>query len=358
MARTSAHVANMAGRPDRRADGLVHVFFFEAMTDESSVFASEKDMWSPTYPAILLIARDLFCCLSAQMRPKYNRIIPFMPELPEVEVTRLSFADRIEGALIESIHMGKPLRWPIGCDVDELVGWRVGEVSRRGKYLWITLFAPDLSRSKQRSGGLLVHLGMSGSLAFSHRLPPAGVHDHFEMITSKGTLRLTDPRRFGAVVWGPSLDQGVPAKLLAGLGLEPFDPNLDGAYLHERLQGRKVSIKQALLAGDIVVGAGNIYACEALFRAGIDPRLQAGRLSKPRSERLVREVQGVLSQALAMGGSSLKDFKDAHGSQGHFQLSTNVYGREGQPCRICQTPIKRVTQGQRSTFYCPSCQKR
>lgn len=276
-----------------------------------------------------------------------------MPELPEVEVTRQSFADRIAGARIESIHMGKPLRWPIGCDVDELVGWQVGTVSRRGKYLWIALAGPGA-----RVGGLLVHLGMSGSLAFSHRLPPAGTHDHFEMITSQGTLRLTDPRRFGAVVWGPALDQGVPAKLLAGLGLEPFDANLDGAYMHARLKGRKVSIKQALLAGDIVVGAGNIYACEALFRAGIDPRLQAGRLSRPRSERLVREVQGVLSQALAMGGSSLKDFKDAHGSQGHFQLSTHVYGREGLPCRVCSTAVKRLTQGQRSTFYCPSCQKK
>ena len=276
-----------------------------------------------------------------------------MPELPEVEVTRQSFANRIDGARIESIHMGKPLRWPIDCDVDGLVGWQVGEVSRRGKYLWITLRGAD-----ERSGGLLVHLGMSGSLAFSQRLPPAGAHDHFEMITDKGTLRLTDPRRFGAVVWGAALDQGVPAKLLAGLGLEPFDPTLDGAYMHTRLKGRKVSIKQALLAGDIVVGAGNIYACEALFRAGIDPRLPAGRLSGPRSERLVREVQGVLSQALAMGGSSLKDFKDAHGSQGHFQLSTHVYGREGQPCRTCTTPIKRLTQGQRSTFFCPSCQKK
>ncbi|MBI5926197.1 MAG: bifunctional DNA-formamidopyrimidine glycosylase/DNA-(apurinic or apyrimidinic site) lyase [Aquabacterium sp.] len=276
-----------------------------------------------------------------------------MPELPEVEVTRQSFADRIAGAHIESIHMGKPLRWPVGHDVDTLTGWRVGEVLRRGKYLWL-----PLSNSKGRQGGLLIHLGMSGSLAFGHQLAPTGIHDHFEMITNRGTLRLTDPRRFGAVIWGESMQSGVPGKLLAGLGLEPFDVELTGAYLHERLKGRKVAIKQALLVGDIVVGAGNIYACEALFRAGIDPRLAAGKLSKPRCEKLVQEIQGVLRQAVALGGSSLKDFKNAHGAQGHFQLSTQVYGRESQPCRICSTPIKRITQGQRSTFFCPSCQKR
>lgn len=279
--------------------------------------------------------------------------MPFMPELPEVEVTRQSLSDRIAGAQVQGVHMGKPLRWPVGHDVEALVGWCVGEMQRRGKYLWMPLLGP---RGEQ--GGLLVHLGMSGSLGFAERLPPAGPHDHFEMQTSRGTLRLTDPRRFGAVVWGESLDQGVPARLLAGLGPEPFDPALTGASMHAQLQGRRVSIKQALLAGDVVVGAGNIYACEALFRAGIDPRLAAGRLSRPRCERLLAEVRAVLGQAIAMGGSSLRDFKDAHGSQGHFQLATQVYGREGQACRACATPIKRVTQGQRSSFFCPICQKR
>lgn len=276
-----------------------------------------------------------------------------MPELPEVEVTRRSFADRIEGAYVRSVHLGKPLRWPVGHDVDALHGWRVGKVLRRGKYLWLPMSGPDGAQ-----GGLLVHLGMSGSLAFSRRLPPAGVHDHFEMVTDQGSLRLTDPRRFGAVVWGPSMHEGMPGRLLAGLGLEPFDEAMSGAYLHERLKGRSVAIKQALLAGDVVVGAGNIYACEALFRSGIDPRLPAQRLSKPRCDKLAREVQQVLQQAIALGGSSLKDFKDAQGSQGHFQLTTQVYGREGQPCRVCGTPIRRILQGQRATFYCPSCQKR
>lgn len=276
-----------------------------------------------------------------------------MPELPEVEVTRLSFADRIEGAEVLALHLGKPLRWPLGIDGDDLRGWRVGVVQRRGKYLWLPLHASD-----GRCGGLLIHLGMSGSLSFSGRAGEAGPHDHFDLVTSRGVLRLHDPRRFGAVVWGESQATGMPGKLLAALGVEPFDEVLNGRYVHERLKGRTVSIKQALLAGDIVVGAGNIYACEALFRAGINPRLAAGKLSLPRCDRLVSEVQWVLRQAMALRGSSLKDFKDAHGSQGHFQLATAVYGREGEPCRTCGTLIKRVVQGQRSTFFCPNCQKR
>ena len=276
-----------------------------------------------------------------------------MPELPEVEVTRLSFADRIEGAQVLSVQMGKPLRWPVGRDVGGLTGWQVGGVIRRGKYLWLPLHEASGDR-----GGLLIHLGMSGSLAFSSGVGPAGVHDHFDMVTTKGVLRLTDPRRFGAIVWGCSMDDGVPAKLLAGLGLGPFDSRLSGVYLRDRLQGRRVSIKQALLAGNVVVGAGNIYACEALFHAGIDPRVPSGRLSLPRCDRLILAVQSVLAQAVAMGGSSLKDFKDAHGSKGHFQLSTQVYGREGQPCGVCAQPVVRVTQGQRSTFFCRKCQKK
>jgi formamidopyrimidine-DNA glycosylase len=283
-----------------------------------------------------------------------------MPELPEVEVTRRSLVERMDGALVKSIYMGKPLRWPIGIDVEVLAGWRVGSISRRGKYLWLPLSAnmPFRENSANKSGGLLIHLGMSGSLGFTSGQLPTVLHDHFEMITDRGVLRLTDPRRFGAVVWGASLEEGVPAKLVGGLGMEPFDPALTAEYVHRRLQGRRVSIKQALLAGDIVVGAGNIYACEALFRAGIDPRTPGGKLSRPRCEKLLREVRAVLDQAVVMGGSSLRDFKDAQGNHGHFQLSTQVYGREGQPCRACGHLVRRLTQGQRSTFYCANCQKR
>ncbi len=276
-----------------------------------------------------------------------------MPELPEVEVTRLSFADRIEGAKVESVAMGKPLRWPLGVSPDVLVGTRVGAVARRGKYLWV-----PLTGGQQGQGGLLIHLGMSGSLSFGFDLKAPGVHDHFELKTSQGVLRLTDPRRFGAVVWSPSMTEGVAAKLLSTLGHEPFDPSLTGAYLHERFKGRTAPIKQAVLAGDVVVGAGNIYACEALFMAGIDPRVPAGKVSRPRCDKLLAAIQQVLAEALRQGGTSLKDFKDAYGSQGHFQLSTQVYGREGLPCRICATPVSRLVQGQRATFFCRVCQKR
>lgn len=276
-----------------------------------------------------------------------------MPELPEVEVTRQSFAKRIEGAKVVSVFLGKPLRWPLGVEPEQLIDAEVGSVQRRGKYLWL-----PLRGGLQGQGGLLIHLGMSGSLTFGSALAPRGVHDHFELATSLGTLRLTDPRRFGAVLWSPSLESGWAAKLLSTLGLEPFDRALTGEYLHERLKGRKTPIKQAILAGDIVVGAGNIYACEALFMAGIDPRLPAGKLSRPRCARLVEQIQVVLRKALEQGGTSLRDFKDAYGSQGHFQLSTQVYGREGEPCRICATPVSRLVQGQRATFYCRVCQKR
>ena len=281
-----------------------------------------------------------------------------MPELPEVEVTRRSFATRIEGATVTSVQMGKPLRWPLGLDGEELIGWRVGAVQRRGKYLWLPLAMPSLPQKPGRSGGLLIHLGMSGSLAFRWQPGEPGPHDHFELGTDRGVLRLTDPRRFGAVVWGPAMDAGLAGKLLSGLGQEPFDEALTPEVFHAGLHGRQVAIKQALLAGDIVVGAGNIYACEALFRARIDPRLAAGKLSRPRAARLLQEVRAVLQEAVEAGGSSLRDFRDAHGAQGHFQLATQVYGREGEGCRVCGQPVRRTVQAQRSTFFCGHCQKR
>jgi len=275
-----------------------------------------------------------------------------MPELPEVEVTRRSFADAIEGATVLQARLGKPLRWPLGVAPDQLVGARVGAATRRGKYLWLPVSRPAVE------GGLLLHLGMSGSLAFSWQAAAPGVHDHFDLQTDRGVLRLHDPRRFGAVVWSEGLNAGTAAKLLAGLGMEPFDPRFDGPHLHAGLSGRRVAVKLALLAGDIVVGAGNIYACEALFLAGIDPRLQASKLSRPRAARLAQAVRGVLAQALEAGGTTLRDFKDAHGVAGSFQMQANVYGREGQPCFTCHTPIRRIVQGARSTFFCPQCQKR
>jgi formamidopyrimidine-DNA glycosylase len=271
-----------------------------------------------------------------------------MPELPEVEVTRQSFAKRIAGARVTAVRLGKPLRWPLGIAPEALVGQTVGEASRRGKYLWLPL----------SGGGLLLHLGMSGSLAFREQVDEHGAHDHFDLVTTRGVLRLTDPRRFGAVVWSTAQDEGTARKLLAGLGVEPFDPAFSGEYLHAALKKRRVAVKLALLGGDIVVGAGNIYACEALFAAGIDPRLRSDKLSRPRAQRLAVAVRETLARALALGGSTLRDFRDAHGMAGEFQDQAQVYGREGQPCLVCATPVRRIVQGQRSTFFCPTCQRR
>lgn len=272
-----------------------------------------------------------------------------MPELPEVEVTRLSLAGRVCNARIEAVRLGKPLRWPLGCPPDALIGQRIVALSRRGKYLWFAFEGGD---------GLLMHLGMSGSLNFTDTPTPPGPWDHFDLCTSHGNLRLTDPRRFGAVVWSTALHSGTAGKLLAGLGVEPLEPEFTAAALHSGLQGRRVAIKQALLAGDLVVGVGNIYASEALFLAGIDPRTPAGRLTLVRCARLVESVRRVLTRALELGGSTLRDFRDAHGASGAFQQEANVYGRAGEPCHHCGTTVQRLVQGQRSTYYCPRCQRR
>jgi len=203
-----------------------------------------------------------------------------------------------------------------------------------------------------------MHLGMSGSLSFGNAFDAPGPHDHFDLVTARGTLRLTDPRRFGAVVWSPAIDAGAAAKLLAGLGVEPFDAAFTGDHLYKALRRRRVAVKTALLGGDIVVGAGNIYACEALFEAGIDPRTRSDRLSRARCAALAEAVRQTLARALESGGSTLRDFRDAHGMAGAFQLQARVYGRAGKPCLRCGATVRRIVQGQRATFFCPGCQKR
>lgn len=270
-----------------------------------------------------------------------------MPELPEVEVTRRSFADRIAGAVIQRVQLGKPLRWPLGAEPAVLAGRRVQGVGRRGKYLLVFL----------DHGVLLVHLGMSGSLQFAPSLPAPGPHDHFDLATSHGVLRLHDPRRFGAVVLVESLEDPRARKLLGGLGVEPLEPGFDPHRFHQALQRRRAPIKQVLLAGDVVVGVGNIYASEALFMAGIRPSVRADRLSRPRAARLHGAIVQVLQRALALGGSTLRDFSNAQGQSGYFQMDAMVYDRDGLPCRACGTPIRQIRQGQRSTYFCPCCQK-
>lgn len=280
-----------------------------------------------------------------------------MPELPEVEVTRASLADRLHGADVQAVRLGKPLRWPLGVPPERLAGRRAGVMQRRGKYLWLPLL-PTAAADGLPDGGLLLHLGMSGSLHLADDPGPAGPHDHFDLRTSRGLLRLTDPRRFGAVVWSDALHAEPAAKLLARLGAEPFDPDFTALHLHAALQGRRTPIKAALLAGDVVVGAGNIYASEALHRAGIDPRTRCGTLSRPRCERLLAALRLTLARAITLGGSTLRDFKDAHGVSGGFQDEALVYGRAGQTCARCGGTIRRIVQGQRATYFCAGCQRR
>jgi formamidopyrimidine-DNA glycosylase len=276
-----------------------------------------------------------------------------MPELPEVEVTRRSFAERIEGASVRSVRLGAPLRWPLGCPAPSLVGCTVGAATRRGKYIWL-----PLQRAGAPAGGLLLHLGMSGSLAFGAPAAPATKHDHFDLVTSRGVLRLTDPRRFGAVVWSPAIDAAPASTLLSKLGAEPFDTALTAQAFHAALQRRSAAVKLVLLDGSVIVGAGNIYACEALFDAGIDPRTRAHRISRPRAARLLDSVRATLAQALGLGGSTLRDFRDAHGIDGAYQAHALVYDREGQPCVRCGAAVRRVVQAQRSTYFCARCQRR
>ncbi len=271
-----------------------------------------------------------------------------MPELPEVEVTRLSFADRIKGAYIQNIWTGKPLRWPLGCKNEELTGLIIKCVSRRGKYLLIEL-DPAM---------LILHLGMSGSLRFEDLSTPATqkLHDHFVLQTNLGVLTLNDPRRFGAVVFAADSNAPMVDKLLGKLGVEPLTEEFSAEHLYRSLKSRKLSIKQALLGGQIVVGVGNIYASEALFLAKIRPTRSSSTITKAQSLRLHRAIRETLSRAIEVGGSTLQNFSNAKGESGYFQLESFVYGRGGQPCKICSASIRQIVQGQRSTFYCRRCQ--
>ena len=270
-----------------------------------------------------------------------------MPELPEVEVTRLGLVPRIAGRTISGVAVREPrLRWPIPPEVRRLAGRKVLELQRRGKYLLLDC----------GGGHLIVHLGMSGSLRVLPAGAPAGRHDHFDLALGDRILRLRDPRRFGAVLWTTSPPHAHP--LLAHLGIEPLSREFTPARLLLLTRGRRAPIKQFLMDGRQVVGVGNIYASESLFRAGIDPRMPARRLSAEASRRLVRAVKLTLRAAIRAGGSSLRDFVGSDGSRGYFQQRYWVYDRAGQPCRACGAAVERIVQGQRASFFCPRCQLR
>lgn len=279
-----------------------------------------------------------------------------MPELPEVETIRRGVAPALVGRRVTAVHVyDRRLRWPVPAGLERrLRGRTVSAVDRRSKYLLFRMAAPNGD-----SGGdstLLVHLGMTGSLRLHRPAPPREAHDHVDLVFDDGTtLRYHDPRRFGTMLWVEG-DASTHA-LVASLGPEPFSAAFTADALYRGTRGRRVAIKLALMDNRLVVGVGNIYANEALFRAGIRPTRAAGRLSRARLAGLVDAVRRTLSEALDKGGSTLRDYVDSAGEPGSFQLEYAVYGREGLPCPACGTPIRSVRQGQRSTFYCPGCQR-
>ncbi len=270
-----------------------------------------------------------------------------MPELPEVETTRRGLAPHLEGQTIQAVVIRHPsLRWPVPQQLKTLLrGQRIRHIQRRAKYL---LFDTEV-------GWLIVHLGMSGSLRVLPANTPPGKHDHFDLVLSNGmAMRLCDPRRFGAVLWAGD-DPGAHP-LLATLGMEPMTAEFTAEKFFQATRTRAAAIKQVLMDGHLLVGVGNIYASEALFAAGINPKTQARRLSLARVQRLHDAVNATLQRALRAGGSTLRDFVKTDGEPGYFQLESAVYGRAGEACRRCGATIRQIRQGQRSTFYCPGCQ--
>jgi formamidopyrimidine-DNA glycosylase len=271
-----------------------------------------------------------------------------MPELPEVETTLRGVAPLAVGRRVETMQVyDRRLRWPVPPSLPRrIAGRRIDGLERRSKYLLFRFSA----------GTLLVHFGMTGSLrAFTDPPPRRRPHDHVDIVLDSGvTLRYHDPRRFGAMLWLPPPAEAHP--LLASLGPEPFDASCDAAYLWKATRGRAAAIKLVLMDNHLIVGIGNIYANESLFRAGIRPATPANRLSRRRFARLLHEARETLADAIAKGGSTLRDYVDSRGEPGYFQLDYFVYGRQGLPCRVCGTAIRQIRQGGRATSYCPRCQ--
>ncbi|MFA5684142.1 MAG: bifunctional DNA-formamidopyrimidine glycosylase/DNA-(apurinic or apyrimidinic site) lyase [Lysobacteraceae bacterium] len=270
-----------------------------------------------------------------------------MPELPEVETTRRGIAPHLAGRLVQAVRLRRPdLRWPIPAAIGErLPGQRIEAVRRRAKYLLMDTAA----------GSAIWHLGMSGCLRVLPADTPARAHDHVDLLLEGGLcLRLTDPRRFGALLWQAP---GDTHPLLAGLGPEPLSDAFDGDHLHALARGRRGAVKTFLMDQAVVVGVGNIYAAESLFIAGIDPRRPAGRIGRERYARLARAVRDVLGQAIERGGTTLRDFLNPDGEPGYFEQELLAYGREGKPCLRCGRALRGIRLGQRATAFCPHCQR-
>ena len=271
-----------------------------------------------------------------------------MPELPEVESTRRDLAREVSGRIIRRVLVrDRRLRWPVPAELPRrLAGRTIGKIRRRAKYLLVGV----------GNGTVLVHLGMSGSLRLLDAQSAPQPHDHIDVILDDGRcLRYHDPRRFGCWLWIGS--DPAHHRLLAHLGPEPLGPEFDGARLHRQLRGRSAPIKNLLMDSKIVVGVGNIYANEALFTAGIDPRRAGGRIARRRIDRLVCAVREVLEVAVDAGGTTLRDYTRTDGASGEFTDRLNVYGRDGEPCPRCAAPIARATLGQRTAWFCRRCQR-
>jgi formamidopyrimidine-DNA glycosylase len=269
-----------------------------------------------------------------------------MPELPEVETTRRGLAPHLIGRRVLAATLRRAdLRWPIPAAIrDELPGQRIADVTRRAKYLLL----------EAETGSALLHLGMSGSLRVLPEDIAPGTHDHVDLALDSGkVLRFTDPRRFGSLLWQPA---GTLHPLLADLGPEPLSDAFDGGYLWGASRGRRAPVKTFLMDQSIVVGVGNIYAAEALFAAGIAPRTQAGRVSLRRYDALATAVQRILAHAIDRGGTTLRDFLSPDGAPGYFEQELFVYGREGERCKVCRTPLRHAAIGQRASVWCPHCQ--
>ena len=270
-----------------------------------------------------------------------------MPELPEVETTRRVIAPYLEGKTITNVVVRNAgLRWPIPAELATILPGRlIDRVDRRGKYLLV----------RCDRGTLILHLGMSGRLGIVPAATPAGKHDHLDIVLEDGiALRFNDPRRFGTALW--TGDDPHQHRLLAELGPEPLEEGFDAGYLFGKSRTRKVAIKPFIMDSHVVVGVGNIYANEALFRAGIRPERPAGELSATDCLRLITAIREVLRAAIAEGGTTIRDFRVGEEQTGYFAVQLKVYDRGGEPCPVCGTPIIMQRQGGRSTYFCPRCQ--